>query len=453
MKRGTLVSAALATVIVTAVALLALAGRSVQAEEARSPALAELPTAVGHIDNWRQFRGPTGMGLTDDKNLPLQWGGPENKNVLWKAPLKGNGHASPIIWGDKVFVCTADWAEGVKHEDVIPNQHVACYQFSDGKLLWDALVPAGPWKRNDFRSGPSGGYAAATPCTDGQRVYAAFASAIIAAVDFDGKVVWSTKIEPYTFDVTLASSPVLYGDTVILFCAMAKPEDSRVVAYDKATGKVKWQQKLPGMGFGHSTPLMIDVKGQKQMLLAASAMKDAESALRAVDPADGRLLWTCKGSGDVASPAFADGLVYFNSGRGQIGTVVDPTGSGDVSATHIRATIPAPEGLGGPTIVGKYIYQLNSQGVLGCWELATGKKVYGEKLDGISTKWASPVVDPAGRLFFASAGKSFVVQAGPQFSILATNDLGDGNHPSPAVAGGRMILVGLKDVYCIGTPK
>src|SRR6266446_3345215 len=111
--------------------------------------------------NWPQFRGPTGLGYADEKDLPLTWGGKENENLLWKSPLQGQGHASPIVWGRSVFVCTALWPSNVTaREKVIPEHHVTCYQATDGQVLWDTLVEPGPWLRTDFRSGPGGGYAA-----------------------------------------------------------------------------------------------------------------------------------------------------------------------------------------------------------------------------------------------------------------------------------------------------
>ena len=133
---------------------------------------------------------------------------------------------------------------------------------------------------------------------------------------------------------------------------------------------------------------------------------------------------------------------------------VDPGGAGDVSATHIRWTGPRiPEAVSSPIVVGPHAYRLHSPGVLKCWRASTGEQVYSERLAGISTTWASPVADGNGRLYFANAGKSYVIQSGPEFRVLAINDLGDGNHPSPAVAQGRLFLVGLKHLYCIGKEK
>ncbi|MEN6426330.1 MAG: PQQ-binding-like beta-propeller repeat protein [Phycisphaerales bacterium] len=403
--------------------------------------------------NWPGFRGPTGLGYTTEENLPITWGGPANENVLWSSSLPGQGHASPIVWDHAVVVCTVNWPADVEdRKKVIPEHHVTCYCVSDGGLLWDTLVPPGPWLRTDFRSGPGGGYAAATPVTDGRLIYCVFASSVLAAVDFHGNIAWRKAIVPWSFDVTLGSSPVLYEDTVILFCAMAKKEDSRVVAFDKINGDIRWERRLPQMQFGHSTPLIIQVNEKSQMLLLASGMEEKGDALQSLDPTDGKLLWWCRGEGDAASPAYGQSIVYFDDGRGGTGVAVDPTGSGDVSDTHVRWTISQRgEALSSPIVVGNYLYRLRTPGFLQCWEMATGKEMYSERLPDISSAWASPIADPKGHLFFANAGKSYVVQAGPECRILAVNDLGDGNHPSPAAAEGRLFLVGMKKIHCIGT--
>ena len=411
-------------------------------------------SCLGAAD-WPQFRGPTGLGYTDEKDLPLTWGGKENTNVLWSASLRGQGHASPIVWGNLIFICTAQWPSNItEREKTIPEHHVTCYQADDGRLRWDTLIPPGPWLRTDFRSGPGGGYAAPTPATDGRLVYCAFGSSVLAALDFQGRIVWRKEIVPHTFDVTVGSSPILYQDTVILFCAMATTRDSRVLAFAKDSGELKWEQKMADMAFAHSTPVLIQVNDKPQMLVLASGMGVKTNALRSLDPATGKLLWWCRGAGDAASPAYHEGLVYFDSGRGGPGLAVDATGSGDVSQTHLRWSVnQVPEGIGSPIIVGNYVYRLHTPGILKCWETATGKQVYSERLEGLSSTWASPIADGNGRLYFANAGRSYVLQTGPEFRVLAINELGDGNHPSPAVAQGKLFLVGTKNLYCIGTAR
>lgn len=404
-------------------------------------------------ENWPAFRGPTGLGYTPEKNLPVTWGGPGGENVLWKARLNGQGHASPIVWGDRVFVCTALWPPSVKKpEEVIPEHHVLCYAAAGGKLLWDTRVPPGPWLRDDFRSGPGGGYACPTPVTDGELVWCVFGSSVIAALDFQGKIAWRKEIRPDTFDTAIGTSPVLYRDTVLMVCAMMEAADSSVIAFDKKTGAVRWQKKLVETWFGHATPVLIPVRGRTQLLFASSAYNEtAPNALQSLDPDTGDRLWWCAGSGDVASPAYASGLVYFDSGRGGPGVAVDPTGSGDVTATHVKWKVePMPKDMSSPIAVGGRLYRLARQGVLKCYELATGKLLYTGRLAGLSSTWASPIADAAGRIYFANAGKSYVLRAGAEFKILGTGDLGDGSHPSPAAAGGRLFLVGKENVFCIG---
>jgi outer membrane protein assembly factor BamB len=398
-------------------------------------------------DNWPSFRGPSGQGLTQDKNLPLTWGGPDNKNVLWKSPLKGEGHASPIVWGDKVFVASV--APPIK-ADVIPEHHLTCYAASDGKLLWDTVIPPGPWKRSDFRSGPGGGYACPTPATDGKRVYCVFASAVIAAVNVDGTLAWRKEIVPYTFDVTIGASPVCFENNVLMLCTMAKKTDSKILAYAADTGEIAWQSKLPDTGFGHSTPLLISLNNQPQLLISAGTNAGgSDNALQSVNPRTGERIWFCKGTGESSTPIFADNLVYFDSGRGGAGTLVEPTGTGDLSK-NIKAEIQVGgEALSSPLLLDKRLYRLVGN-TFKCWDTATGKLLYAEKLDKPSSPWASPIADANGRIYLATAGRSFVLQSGPTFKLLATNDLSDGSHPSPAASNNKLFLAGAKNLWCIG---
>ena len=412
--------------------------------------LSLLGAALG--EDWPQFRGPTGLGYSPDHALPIKWGGPQNENVLWKSPLVGEGHASPIAWHDRLFVCTARWpGTVVERTKEIPEHHVLCYSTADGKLLWDTAVPPGPWLRTDFRSGPGGGYAAPTPTTDGKLVFVVFGSSVIAALDFEGHTVWRKEIVPYTFDVTIGTSPVLFGDTLIMLCAMANKKDSKLVAYDKSNGTVRWEKSLPETGFGHSTPVRIDVSGKPQLVVVASGMGDADRGVQSFDPRNGELRWWCRGGGDASSAAFGAGIVYCDNGRGGPGIAIDPSGTGDVTKTHIKWRIDrVPEGIGSPIIVGNLVYRLHTPNVLKCWRADDGTQVYAQRLDKLTSTWASPIADGNGRVYFATAGVSYVIQCGPDFKVLATNDLGDPNHASPAVSRGRMYLVGTHNVYCVG---
>ena len=417
----------------------------------RTLSLLLILVSAAQADDWPQFRGTTGLGVTPDKNLPLTWGGEKSENVLWKSPLVGEGHASPIVWRDRVYISTVRWPGGKPDPAVMPEHHVLCYGAADGKLLWDTSVPPGPWLRNDFRSGAGGGYAAPTPATDGKHVFVVFGSSVMAAIDLEGKIAWRQEIRPHTFDVTIGSSPVLFGDTILFLCAMAKPTDSRLVAFAKSDGAVKWETKMAKVGFGHSTPLLIDVKGKPQVIVLASGMGAKDDGLQAFDPADGRRLWWCKAQGDASSPAYGSGIIYTDSGRGGNGIAVDPTGEGDVGATHVKWTVGGlGEAIGSPVIVGGHVVRLISGGVVRVWSAADGQETDKQRLDKLGSSWASPIIDGDGRIYFASGGKSYVVQSGPQLKVLAVNDLGDPNHSSPAVSNGRLYISGMKNLYCIG---
>lgn len=396
--------------------------------------------------DWPAWRGPTGQGLCDEKELPLTWDAKKGENILWKVPLPGaeakagmdRNQSSPIIMRGKVFVTMSYWP-GKSDAKVFPEHHVACYQASDGKQLWDVQVSHGPWRLDDLR----GGYTAPTPLTDGERVYVLFGSAVLAALDYDGKIVWRKEIVPHNFDVCIGGSPVLYEDTLLLQCD-GVDKTSRLLAFDRKTGDVKWERERPEQRFSHSTPTLVKINDKPQLLMAAS------NALQGVDPANGKVLWWCDAKGDTVSPVYGGGLVYLDSGRGGPGVAVDPKGEGNVTKTNRKWDIKqVPEGFSSPVIVGDYLYRLHNASALRCWEVSSGKEVYVERLPGVSVA-CSPVATPDGRIYCASSGKSYIVKAGAKFEILATNDLGDGCETSAAVANACIVLKGREYLWCIG---
>lgn len=399
------------------------------------------------LQEWPQFRGPGGQGHTAEKALPLRWSAGA---AAWSAPLPGEGHASPIVTGGRVITCTVKWPGGTPDKAVMPAHHVTAYSSADGTALWDAVVEAGPWKRDDFRSGAGGGYAAPTPCTDGKRIFVVFGSAVMAALELDGTIAWRRTLVPHTFDVTVGSSPVLHGDTVILLCATSRKPDSRLVAFAKADGAVVWETKLPTTGFAHSTPLLIEAGGRRQLVAVASGASATPDAVQGFDPGTGRRLWWGPGAGDASSPVFGDGMLYSDSGRGGQGTAMEPAGEGDLAAKVKWTAGGMNESIGSPILVGGHVFRLLGSGDVRVWRMSDGQQAERKRLPKLGSTWASPVADGEGRIYFASAGKSVVVKAGPPIEVLAENDLGDPNHASPAVANGRLYFVGLKRLWCVG---
>src|SRR5262245_33168817 len=231
------------------------------------------------------------MGHSRHKDLPLTWGGKNDENVLWKSPLIAaegkpqldQNQSSPIVQGERVFVTVSYWPAKTPKTD-FPEHHVVCFHATSGKPLWDTKVPPGPWLLKDLR----GGYSAPTPCTDGERVYALFGSSELAALDFDGKIVWRTEITPFAWDVAIGHSPILYRDTVLVVADGTKPAISRLIAFDKKSGAIKWERKRPDANFNHSTPILIDVNGKPQLVIAGSG------AVQGVDPENGAEIWRAK---------------------------------------------------------------------------------------------------------------------------------------------------------------
>jgi outer membrane protein assembly factor BamB len=400
-------------------------------------------------ENWPGWRGPTGMGQTDEKDLPLSWGGKDQENVLWKVSLfpsdqvrRDQNQSSPIVWANRVFVTSSYWPPDVSEKEY-PEHHLACFSTQKGAKLWDTVIPPGPWKLTDLR----GGYTAPTPACDGTHVYALFGSSVLAAVDFSGKIVWRKEITPFFFDVAIGTSPIIYQNTVIVTCdELRDKKASRLLAFSTQTGEIVWEQART-VDWAHSTPVLAVIGGKTQLLVATA------NGPQGLDPATGKILWefsTKERTGDTVSPVLAGNLLYVDSGRGGSGIAIDPTGTGDVSATHLRWKAPVvPEGFSSPVVVGDHLFRLHSPGILSCRKWSTGEEVFKERLMGIDPA-ISPFVTPNGKIYCASSGKSVVVQAGPKLDLLAENDLGDPSRASPAVAGGRIYLKGSRYLFCIG---
>jgi outer membrane protein assembly factor BamB len=405
-----------------------------------------LASATARADEWPRFRGPTGQGLTSETNLPTTWGGKEGKNIAWKVSLPvteaqgraDNNQSSPIIWGDQVFVTTVYWPAGTPTSE-FPEQHVTSYKLADGARQWDATVPHGPWLLTDLR----GGYGAPTPATDGRRLYIAFGSATIAALDIQGKPVWQRDIADYkSIDVCFASSPIVYRHMVLLLCDKNNGA-STLTAYDAASGEIRWAKKRPTVAFDHTTPVLVEIDGKPELLVPAS------NALQGLDPETGDVLWWANTPGDVPSPVYHNGLVYTDSGRGGPGIAVDPHGSGDITKSNVKWKIPQiPEGLSSAVAFGDTLYRLHTPNVLRAFDTADGRERFKARLEGLATQ-TSPIVTPDGTIILASGGKSYVIKAGHQLDIVATNDLDDPSPASPAAAHGMLVIKGGKNLYGI----
>lgn len=410
---------------------------------------------VTRAENWPGWRGPTGLGYSSEKDLPLTWDGKTGENILWKVPLYGHkrvnpeasspGWSCPIVWRDRVIITAAEWPlellKGGRKGEVartdVARHHVLCYQVSDGKLLWDTLVPPGKCVVNGYYHD----YAAPTPVTDGEHIFALFGSAVIVCLDFEGKVVWREDLpRERDVDYGVCSSLVLHDDSLISV-GIAK---TGLRSLYKKTGKLKWEKKYREKKYRKktrfSTPTLVSVVGQIQLIHLTNGW------VHGIDPDRGDLKWYCRTPVNQGSPAFGSGLLFVDPGAGSkvIGAAIDPSGEGDVSNAHIKwqvEKVPSAAGCS-PIIVGDHVYRAGNPGILKCWKLADGKLVYTERLTRVSP-CSSRIATADGRIYIFGSNRSYVIKAGPQMEVLASNDLDDGQgYTAPAVSNGRIFIKG-----------
>jgi outer membrane protein assembly factor BamB len=403
-------------------------------------------TALAAAGNWPAWRGPDGNGVSTEKDVPLTWSTTEN--VRWKTPLPEPGHSSPIVWGDRVFL-TQSLDKGTRRA-------VLCFDRADGKLLWQKETPF-PNPEPTHATNP---YCSATPVTDGERVIASLGSAGMVCYDFAGKELWRKDLGKLEHIWGSGTSPILYGDLVILWCG---PGDRQfLLAMSKADGKTVWEYPEPGGKRGEpdegstwvgswTTPLLTHVGDHDELILGVP------DKVKAFDPRTGEELWSCAGLSKLVytSPVIsADGVVVAMSGYHGPALAVKAGAKGDVTETRRlwRLTDKIPQRIGSPVIVGDHCYILNEPGLAQCLEVKTGKDVWNkERISG--TNWSS-MVAAAGRLYVTDqAGDTCVLAAKPTYELLAKNSLGETVMASLAIADGEIFIRSHKHLWCIGTKK
>ncbi len=399
-------------------------------------------------DNWPQWRGPTGDGISTEKNLPMHWSTTEN--VKWKVPLPGPGNSTPIIWGNKVFLTQAvkDW----------PERLLMCFNRVDGKLLWKSGVEFSG-KEDTHRTNP---YCSASPVTDGERIIVSHASAGVFCYDLNGKKLWHRDLGTQAHIWGNGASPMIHGE--ICYLNFGPGERSFLIAMDKHTGKTLWQVDDPGGNAGKpvpgksnrtiwtgswSTPIVRTIHGREELI-----MSWPRRAL-AFNPNDGKVLWECRGLNPLiyTSPIFDDGIVVAMGGYGGAALAVKAGGSGDVTETHRLWHKPrVPQRIGSAVIHEGHYYILNDRGNAQCNELRTGKLVWDERLRGpgkTSQNWSSLVLSE-GKLFAVNqAGDAFVFRASPEFELLATNSLDERTIGSMGVSNGEIFIRTYENLWCI----
>lgn len=404
-----------------------------------------LASARTFAADWPQFRGPGGMGVSDDKNLPVRWSSSEN--IAWKVDLPGPGSSSPIVVGDRVFVtCYRGYGlEPNAGDQKDLRRQLLCFERDTGKKLWSKEFEPKLPEHKYQGEGSYQGYAGSTPASDGQRLYVFFGKSGVFCFDLGGKELWHADVGDGIHGWGSGASPVLFGKLLLI---NASVESGSLVALDKLDGKEVW--KAGGIRAAWDTPLLIPGKDRTE------AVVSVESRLMSFDAATGKPLWDADGVHRYVCPSVVahDGVVYAIGG-GHTSLAVRLGGSGDVTGSNTVWKEKKGSNVSSPIYYDGHLYWASDNGgYICCQNAASGETVFQERLEPRpGSIWSSALLAD-GKLYFVSqhAG-TYVVAAKPKFELLAHNVFEDDDsrtNATPAVSGGRLFLRTDRALYCIG---
>lgn len=419
---------------------------------------------------WPAWRGPLANGVAPDADPPVTWS--ESQNIRWKVAVPGKGHASPIVWNDRVLVATAvptdkpaaaekkteaanDVPEWSKRTARLPENvlqfTVLALRRQDGVVIWSRAVCE---ELPPSATHGDGSWASGSPVTDGERLYAYFGSDGLYCLDMDGNPKWEKRLGTMRTRASFGegASPALCGNMIVV--NWDGENGSFITALDKITGAEKWKAARAEKS-SWATPLVVVAQGHTQIVVSATGK------IRGYDPANGRVLWECGGLTEnvIPSPVFdGENAICMSGFRGSsllavrlAGAEGDITGKpGAIAWTRSKDTPYVPS----PLLYDKLLYYLKvNSASLSCVETSTGETRYEKQsLPGLKQVYASPV-GAAGRVYVTSReGVTAVIRRGPTFELIATNKLDESFTASGAIAGKELYLRGQKSLYCIAGP-
>jgi outer membrane protein assembly factor BamB len=428
-------------------------------------------------DNWAHWRGPAGNGVAPNARPPVRWS--STGNVKWKVAIPGRSSGSPVIWEDRVFVVTAvpvgsdagqqagspdsaarPQSQGDPRLRQFPGRRggggapltklafkVLCFDRSTGQLLWEQTAKvATPHQATHATNG----FASASPCTDGQHVYAHFGSRGLYCYTMDGKLRWKRddfgKMDTRS-NFGEGSSPTLEGDKILVPWDHEGP--SFLYALDKLTGETIWKTERDEPSCW-ATPLVVEHGGVKQVVM------NGQTCARAYDLETGKELWRCGGQTErpVASAVAADGLVVIGSGfRGAFLGAFRLDGQGNIENTdHVIWTLnrDTPD-IASPLLSdGRVYFHKGKTGMLSCVDAATGKPHYTvARIPGLSTTYASPIAAGGHVYLTGRSGTTVVIKDADQLEIVASNSVGETVDATPAPVDNELFIRGERHLFCI----
>lgn len=396
-----------------------------------------LPIAPAATD-WPWWRGHNLDGKAPPSATPPQeWS--ESKNIAWQADIPGQGHASPIIWGNQAFVATATSNEDTSNL----TQSLLCFNLSDGAKQWETQVHQGqPVDMHQKNS-----HASATPACDGTHVFTVFAmddALHVTALNLKGDIVWQERVDDFNSQHGYGSSPVLYRSTVIVLSDHSSA--SHLIALDRKTGERVWTTERPDYA-SYATPIVANVAGKMQLLVHGN------NTVTSYNPDTGELIWRCEGPSNTAANtlAFDAENVYASGGYPQRNLIcIRADGSGDVSDTHVlwrdsfRAAISY---VTSAVVHDGMLFVVSDQGRATCYDTATGKVIWRQTLrDQFS---GSPVLVGDKLIVSSERGHTYIIKAANAYELIAKNTLPGGHMATPAFSGDRILLRTDSKLYCV----
>lgn len=422
---------------------------------------------------WPSFRGHQASGVGEGA-APSAWDAEKGTNILWKTPIPGLSHSSPVVWGDRVYITTAVSGQAnptFKHGlygdvDSVENEgehswRVYALDRKTGKVVWEKVAHTGVPKVKRHMKSTHGD---STPATDGEHVVALFGSAGLFCYKADGTLKWKTDLgvldagwfyDP-SYQWEYGASPVIYKNLVIVQADLQK--GSFLAAYDLKDGKQVWRtdrDEIPSW----ASPSVFETEKR------AEIVTNATKFVRGYDALTGKELWRMTGGSEIAvpTPIAAHGLTFITAGYPPVRPIYAirlGTASGDITPAEGKSANDAVAWSikqGGtymptPIVYGDHLYTCANNGILTVYDAKTGAQVYRERIAGNTTvAFSGSPVAADGKVYFPSEdGDIYVIKAGPKFELLAKNSMGEVLMATPAIVDGMIIVRGRQSVFAIG---